>query len=70
MSGLRAGDESMHYQDGSHRWISPNGTKDQRSWEDGIREHQRRHREALGDSRTGVVGQRKPAAGPIPARRR
>lgn len=69
MSGLRAGDESMHYQDGSHRWISPNGSKDQRSWEDGIREHQRRHRERLGDRRPTVVPPRKPVPGPTQARR-
>ena len=47
MSHLRRGDERMHYQDGSHRWIRPDGY-DQEAWEDRIREHQRQHREKLG----------------------
>jgi hypothetical protein len=48
MSSLRRGDEKMHYQDGSHRWISPNGKADQKAWEEQVREHQRQHREKLG----------------------
>ncbi|MFB9239485.1 hypothetical protein ACFFWC_28780 [Plantactinospora siamensis] len=60
MSVMRAGDEPMHYHDGSHRWMSPNGKQDQKVWEERVREHQRRHRERLGNRpvrRPGSTGQ-------------
>lgn len=48
MSVLRPGDEPMHYPDGSHRWVSPYGSADQRAWEESVRQHQLQHRERLG----------------------
>ncbi|MFY1696547.1 hypothetical protein [Solwaraspora sp. WMMA2101] len=44
MSILRPGDEPMHYDDGSHRWIPPDPDYDQATWENQVREHQREHR--------------------------
>ena len=43
MSGIRAGDEDLHHEDGSHRWIAPPNV-DQGGWEDRIRAHQEEHR--------------------------
>ncbi|MFV2088880.1 MULTISPECIES: hypothetical protein [Micromonosporaceae] len=44
MSILRPGDEPMHYDDGSHRWIPPDPDYDQEIWENQVREHQHEHR--------------------------
>ncbi|MFV2098625.1 hypothetical protein ACFHW1_24645 [Micromonospora sp. LOL_014] len=44
MSILLPGDEPMHYEDGSHRWIPPEPDYDQATWENQVREHQREHR--------------------------
>ncbi|ASW56359.1 hypothetical protein [Plantactinospora sp. KBS50] len=58
MSTLGPGDEQLHYSDGSHRWTSPHGRKDQKLWEERVREHQHRHRERLGNRpATGRAGQ-------------
>jgi hypothetical protein len=45
---LRPGDEPMHYQDGSHRWIPPTRDMDQQTWEAAVRAHLLQHREAFG----------------------
>ncbi|ROO58427.1 hypothetical protein EDC02_0186 [Micromonospora sp. Llam0] len=46
MSILRPGDEPMHYDDGSHRWIPPDPDYDQATWDNQVREHQHQHRQS------------------------
>lgn len=48
MSALGPGDEALHYEDGSHRWSPPDSRIAPQVWEARVRDHQRRHREALG----------------------
>jgi hypothetical protein len=55
MNIIRPGDEPMHYEDGSHRWVPPEPWMRQEAWEASIRAHLVRHREWFGG---------KPAAGP------
>ncbi|MEV1286924.1 hypothetical protein [Micromonospora sp. NPDC049679] len=50
MSNLRSGDDDMHYENGSHRWVPPIGRADQAAWEDRVREHQRQHQRQLSAS--------------------
>ncbi|HEX8630370.1 MAG TPA: hypothetical protein VF755_19595 [Catenuloplanes sp.] len=39
MSHLRVGDESLHYSDGSHRWVCRDPEQDPTAWTARIREH-------------------------------
>jgi hypothetical protein len=48
MNILRPGDEPMHYEDGSHRWVPPTADMDQEAWEAAIRAHLHHHRETFG----------------------
>ncbi|MEV4759933.1 hypothetical protein AB0J86_33220 [Micromonospora sp. NPDC049559] len=48
MGILRRGDEPMHYEDGSHRWVPPDPDMDQEAWEVSVRAHQEKHREMFG----------------------
>ena len=42
MSTLSDGDRKYHYDDGSHRWIAPDG-EDQKAWEAALMTHKQRH---------------------------
>lgn len=42
MGHLYAGDEQLHYEDGSHRWVAPYGA-DQADWEKRLGAHKAAH---------------------------
>jgi hypothetical protein len=49
VSILHPGDHQMHYSDGSHRWIAPDGIL-QLAWEAGLKVHQAAHMATMGGS--------------------
>ena len=53
MNILRPGDEPMHYEDGSHRWIPPTAEMEQHAWEAAVRAHLLHHWEAFGGMPSG-----------------
>jgi hypothetical protein len=47
MGVVLPGDEAMHYENGSHRWVPQDPRDDQAVWEIRVREHQEKHPEQL-----------------------
>jgi hypothetical protein len=60
MSVLKPGDESMHYSDGSHRWVAPAGDTGQ--WRARVQAHVDAHRDSpdSGHSPGPRLGERRP----------
>lgn len=56
---VRPGDDRLHYSDGSHRWIAPDGVQ-QEAWDAGMRAHLFLHLATMGGSVTGPVGPQPP----------
>lgn len=43
MGQIRAGDAALHYPDGSHRWLSPDGPKEDKAWRALVETHMHAH---------------------------
>lgn len=43
MSVLRDGDQPLHYEDGSHRWVCPDPDGDPEAWRRRVAIHKQRH---------------------------
>lgn len=48
MSSLSRGDQDMHYEDGSHRWVPPDDSIAQKAWDAQVTNHLQQHRLNMG----------------------
>ena len=52
MAVLKPGDEPMHYDDGSHRWVDPLGGVPDEAWRASVHAHLAEHRRLFGHEPT------------------